>query len=130
MRVEVSPGTLWFGIFGAPAAWSLQLLASYPLAAHACYPATEPVPAPTVPGLRLWLALITIVTVGLAALALALVLRARRRLRRPGPDTEGPERAALDRMAFMTRAGLISSTVFLTVALFHGASLLVVGPCW
>ena len=48
----LTPAALWFGLFGAPVAWSLQLLASYALVAHGCYPDAEPMAMPVVPGLR------------------------------------------------------------------------------
>ncbi|HET7369681.1 MAG TPA: hypothetical protein VFK45_02440 [Gammaproteobacteria bacterium] len=37
---------LGYAVLGAPAAWSLQLLIQFPLAAHACYPNNVPLAQP------------------------------------------------------------------------------------
>jgi hypothetical protein len=37
----VGTGALWFGLFGGPAAWSVQVLTSYTLMAHACFPGLD-----------------------------------------------------------------------------------------
>jgi hypothetical protein len=39
-----------FAVVGAAAAWSVQLLVDYGLAAHRCYPADRPVTSASVPG--------------------------------------------------------------------------------
>ena len=49
-RGNVSNAALWFGIFAAPAAWSVQSLVNFGVAAHACYPGLYPLAAPNVGG--------------------------------------------------------------------------------
>ncbi len=51
-RGDASYAALWFGIFGAPAAWSVQSLADYALAAHTCYPGLYPRGTPDFGGLQ------------------------------------------------------------------------------
>lgn len=41
-RGQVSNAALWAGIFAAPAAWSVQTLVNYAVAAHSCYPGLYP----------------------------------------------------------------------------------------
>jgi len=38
----VGRGSLWFGLFGAPFFWSVQLIATYAVAAHTCFPQRVP----------------------------------------------------------------------------------------
>jgi hypothetical protein len=45
-RHQVSLTALWFGLFAAPAVWSLQLLLLYPVVAHACFPRDRPLSVP------------------------------------------------------------------------------------
>ena len=47
----VALGALWFGLFGAPVVWSLQLVLNYALVTHACFPASNPRATPTFDGL-------------------------------------------------------------------------------
>lgn len=42
---------LGFAVFGAPIAWSLQLIANYALSAHACFPINVPLTLPVWGGL-------------------------------------------------------------------------------
>jgi hypothetical protein len=46
---------LTFAVFGAPAAWFLQLWFGYALSAHACFPLDVPLVTPVWPGLWWWL---------------------------------------------------------------------------
>lgn len=68
-RDQVSNAALWFGIFAAPAAWSVQTLVNYSLAAHSCYPGLYPRGVPTF-GALWWTTLgtsVLAVAVGVAA---------------------------------------------------------------
>jgi hypothetical protein len=46
----VGLGALWFGLFGAAVAWSLQELVSFAVVSHSCYPDWRPRATPTVAG--------------------------------------------------------------------------------
>jgi uncharacterized membrane protein YeiB len=47
LRHRVSVWLLWFGLFGAPLAWSIQILVGYPFDAHGCFPKMRPLAAPS-----------------------------------------------------------------------------------
>jgi hypothetical protein len=49
-RHLVPLGALWFGLFGAAIAWSVQELVSVAVVSHSCYPDWRPRAAPTVGG--------------------------------------------------------------------------------
>ena len=49
-RHLVGLGALWFGLFGAAVAWSVQELVSVAVVSHSCYPDWHPRAAPTVGG--------------------------------------------------------------------------------
>ncbi len=128
-RPAVAPGALWFGLFGAPLVWSLQLLMSYALVAHACYPASEPMATPVVGGL--W----TLVLVaGLVALVVALAAggTAWRSWRTTRAEHPGDEDALLEvgegRTRFMALAGMLLSGVFLLGIILNAVPLFLVSP--
>jgi hypothetical protein len=64
------PATLYFGLLGAPVAWTAHFFASYLLVTLAC---TGRLPAP-----RLWLAVATVAAAAVAAAAGAVAVRAAR----------------------------------------------------
>lgn len=49
-RHLVGLGALWFGLFGAAVAWSVQELVSFAVVSHSCYPDWRPRAAPTIAG--------------------------------------------------------------------------------
>ena len=49
-RHLVGLGALWFGLFGAAVAWSVQELVSFAVVSHSCYPDWHPRATPTVGG--------------------------------------------------------------------------------
>ncbi|WP_414475423.1 hypothetical protein [Microvirga sp. M2] len=67
---SVSMGLVWAGLLAAPAAWSLQLLVSYGLASHACFP-RDYLYARVVPGWG-WI-MPALVAINIAALAVACI---------------------------------------------------------
>jgi hypothetical protein len=108
---------LWFGLAGAPAAWSLQLLASYPVAANACAGSGSA---------AMWL-LVLISALGIG-ISLAAVVASLRSLRITD-EAAGSGSVVRARIRFMARAGLVTSGTFAVAALLHAGSLLLVGPC-
>src|SRR5919107_1145218 len=70
-RGHVSLAALWFGLAGAPAAWSVLTLVNLPLASHGCFPRLYPLAAPVTGGLRGLAAV-----VGFAALAVCVAATA------------------------------------------------------
>jgi hypothetical protein len=126
----VAQTALWFGLFGAPVAWSLQLLASYALVAHGCYPDAEPMTMPVVPGLRT-----LVLGTGVAALALALLAggSAWRSWRATQHEHDDGHEALLEagegRTRFMALAGMMLSAVFVLGIVMNVVPLLLLRPC-
>jgi hypothetical protein len=121
---------LWFGIFGAPAAWALQLIADYSLVAHYCYPSDAPVHAPAFGALRgVGLAVSAIVIV-VVLLALATAFRSWRETRH-GHDAEHHQLAEVGegRARFMALAGILLSFVFLFAVLMNALPLITSSLC-
>lgn len=120
---------LWFGLFGAPAAWSIQLLVNYPLAAHSCYPRNVPLSAPTFGGL--WTALIAVNVLMLlatvAAGAAAAIIWRQARDRPSG--THAPLESDAGRVRFMGYAGMLVSGLFLLAVLMSALPLFIVPVC-
>ena len=126
----ITPAALWFGLFGAPVAWSLQLLASYALVAHGCYPDAEPMTMPVVPGLRT-----LVLGTGAAALAVAFLAggSAWRSWRATQQEHEGGHEGLLEageeRTRFMALAGLLLSAVFVLGIILNVVPQLMLRPC-
>jgi len=137
-RGHVALPALWFGIFGAPAAWSVQTLVNLSVASHACYPRLFPLTAPitSARGIVFAVSLFALVTC-LAALAVAT--RSWRRTRGEHHAATGRARehdrgtAALEtgegRTRFMALSGVLTSLLFLVASLVHTASVFLVRPC-
>ena len=122
--LPVRTGTLWFALLGGPAAWTIHLLASYPLVPLACSLQT------TTP--------LNLVTAGTALLALAAGLtgwRAWRRLRSDRTAEGGTNTAdddildARGRARFMAVAGSILAVFFTYVIVVEGLPPLLQDPC-
>lgn len=129
-RGAARAGALWFGLFGAPLAWSLQLMVAYALAAHSCFPARAPLSRPTLGALDgIELAL------GAAALAVAAAagvtaLRSWRATRGElGHETGAMLEVGEGRTHFMAFAGVMTSALFLLAVLLNGASVLLLPAC-
>ena len=126
----VTPSALWFGLFGAPVAWSLQLLASYALVAHGCYPDAEPMTIPVVPGLKT-----LVLGTGVAALVVALLAggSAWRSWRATPQEHGGGHEALLEagegRTRFMALAGMLLGAVFALGIVMNVVPLLLLRPC-
>ncbi len=130
--VRVSDRTLWFGLWGAPAAWSLQLLVDYVFAAYGCYPHQTPLVRPTLP-----VQIITTVAAGLALViavaAMTVSARSWGAARRSGAMPEDEERmgpAPLSRIRFMAVAGFTISTLFAFGVVLAAISPALVPSCW
>lgn len=138
-RNDVSQGLLWFGLLGAPAAWTVQTLVDLAVASHGCYPQLFPLQSPVLAGLRG-----IVITVSLAALIVCIVAgsaavrtwgRTRHEHQRGSGAGEqhGPAAALLEtgegRTRFLALSGLMTSVVFTIAVLAHMVSIFIVGPC-
>lgn len=106
--------TLWFGIFGAPVAWALELIAGYSLIAHSCYPRDVPLGTPTFDATRLTGFIICLVLILVGVAALVTAIRSWRATRH-GRDAEHHELLEVGegRARFMAFGGVLISTMFL-----------------
>ena len=121
---------LWFALFGGPAAWSVQLLVNYPLAAHSCYPGSVPLTTPTFGGL--WTALVAVnvlmLLTTLAAGTTAIVIWRRARDRTASSHDPVLEDAG-GRVRFMAYSGMLVSGLFLLAVLMSAFPLFIVPMC-
>jgi hypothetical protein len=113
---------LWFGLFGAVAAWSLQELLSYGLVAHACYPDWRPRSLPAVAGLWSITLVVSAVALAWAGTAALASWWARRKTAMSGPD-------ASDRLRFMANGGLLVSGMVLFAVVLNLVALFLVPMC-
>src|SRR5438309_836962 len=86
-RGRVSLVALWFGLFGGPAAWSVQTLVNLSLASHGCFPRWQPLATPALGGLR---GIAFAVSVGVLGVCVAAVVTSWRSWR--GTSLEHQER--------------------------------------
>jgi len=131
-RHRVSLGALWFGLFGAPAAWSVQMLADYSTNAHGCFTRLYPLSSPTMGAARmslvLWLVSAAAVVIGIAALVVALRSYLATRHEWRGEAHELLE-VGEGRTRFMALSGVMLSALFLLASLVHAASVLLLAEC-
>jgi hypothetical protein len=125
----VRPALLWFGLFGAAAAWSLQELASYAILAHGCFPAWRPLAALSSPAD--WSAALG-VSVAALLIGVTASLTAYCAWQRTGAGEES-HTTHLDvgegRERFMALSGIIVSLIMLANILMNAVVLLSVPAC-
>jgi hypothetical protein len=137
-RHRVTPFTLWFGLLGAPLAWSIQTLVNLPVSSHACFPRIEPLAVPGTGALRgiLFVVSVGAIVIGIAALATAVHgwrLTRNEHQSRGGKGSEHDRGTALaetgeGRTRFMAAAGLMTSVTFLLVSVAHTVVVFFVVP--
>ena len=129
-RGIVRTGVLWFGIFGAPAAWALQTIVDYALVSHFCFPGDMPRRASTFGALRATGIAVSVLVVVVTLLALAAAVRSWRATRH-GHDAEHHELLEVGegRARFMAFAGVLLSAVFLFAVLMNALPLITNAMC-
>ena len=129
-RGQVSVSRLWFGVFGAPVAWSVQTLVNYGLASYSCFPTLAPRAEPLYAGVWWILLIVGLVALGIEIGAVQVSLVSWRRTR---DERDGGRYHALDsgegRTRFMALAGIMSGVLILLVSLVQVAALFLVPPC-
>lgn len=131
-RHRVSLAALWFGLFGAPAAWSVQTLADYATNAHGCFPRLYPLALPTIGASRMSavLGVVSAVAVVIGAAALAVSLHSYQATRH---ESRGEAHELLEvgegRTRFMALSGVMLSALFLLASLVHAASVFLLAEC-
>jgi hypothetical protein len=138
-RERSSPAALWFGLLGAPAAWSVQTLVNLPVASHSCFPRIYPLATPAFGGTRGIVLLVSLAALATCSAAAVVAWRSWQRTREEQQEGSGRGRehqsgAALletgeGRTRFMALAGVMTSVVFFLVSAAHAATLLFVSPC-
>jgi hypothetical protein len=138
-RSHVALSALWFGLFGGPAAWSIQTLVNLPVASHGCFPRLEPLSLPIVGGLRGIAFAVSVLALIVCAAALATSARSWSQTRHEHQRATGsasehdPSQALAEtgegRTRFMALSGVLLSLTFLLMSLVHTAALFLVRPC-
>jgi hypothetical protein len=130
-RDRVSLRALWFGLAGAPAAWSLQLTIQYALAAHDCYPHRTPSARPLGHALGPVIGIATVLAVAIAVGAFGTALYAWRVTR--DEVTPWSHAALLEvgegRTRFMAYAGMLASLLFLFGIGLNAIASVLAGAC-
>jgi hypothetical protein len=121
--------TLWFGIFGAPVAWALELIAGYALIAHYCYPRNVPLRTPTFGGTQLTGLIICIVLVLVGVSALVTSIHSWRETRRPVGEQHELLEVGEGRTRFMAFGGILLSVMFLFALIMSALPLLTNSLC-
>jgi hypothetical protein len=121
---------LWFGIFGAPAAWVLQTIVDYSLVSHYCFPGQSPVRSPSFSGVRGTGLVVSSVVILVALVAMTSAFRSWRATRH-GHSAEHHELLEVGegRTRFMAFAGVLLSAVFLFAVLMNALPLITNSVC-
>lgn len=130
-RVGIS--ALWFGVFGAPLAWSLQEVASVAINSFGCVtPNGVTPPAGVQAGSGTWL-LLVILTVAMMVLSLAALFVAWRNWHAAHTHEEGEEEELLEvgegRTRFMSMAGILLGAVFSLLITMNLVSIFLTPQC-
>jgi len=129
-RHVVPKWRLWFGLFGGPAAWSLQEIADYALNAHSCFPRDVPLADPTFDPVRVVTAVVVVVALGVAAASLWVAYQAWRSTRNgAGRDDHHVLEVGEGRARFMAFSGVLLSSIFAFAVLMNGIPIATLPPC-
>jgi hypothetical protein len=123
-RSRMSVALLWLGLFGAPAAWVAQLLLSEPIAAYACYPYRNPLPAPIWTGLPVMLTTISAACFAVALLGGFAAWVSWQQFVKGHAAMTGE-----DRNRFLAKLSAVSSFIFIAAIIFNICAVLLVPPC-
>ena len=127
---QVGAAAMWFGILGAPVAWSLQQLMNAPLFAHGCFPKDVPIAEPIWPHAGSVALVVEVVAV---LVCIGAGLAAWRTWRRSRDAPKGREPHPIQpndgRVRYLAAVGLICSGLFLFSTLFTAALFFMVRPC-
>lgn len=128
-------GRTLVALFGAPAAWVMQVSLSEPIAAYACYPHQVPLSAPLWVELPLILAVISLVCLAAGLLSGYMAWTSWRQTGNGSmvvPEAANEHRSApVDggQTRFLTMLGMMSSSLFIVAILFTSCAVFLVPPC-
>jgi hypothetical protein len=128
----VGDGSLWFGLFGAPFFWSVQLIITYALAAHACYPRHAALLTFTSRPVRAAACSVIVAALGGCAAAMTISIRNCRALQagRRAPTGNGDGGAREGRTRFMAYSGVLLGTLFTGAVVLSAVAILLLPLCW
>ncbi len=129
-RHRVLRWALWFGLLGAPLAWSLQELVNVSLAGYACYPHDIPLAAPLWPqlsGISMWVEALAFAVCSSAGVV-AFACWRRSRDEKPG-DAHQLLGSGDGRTRFMAMAGIMTSVLFAVGTALAALNLAAIAPC-
>lgn len=118
-----------FAVFGAPAAWSLQLVINYALAAEACFPNDTPLTQPQPAWDRAALIGFNLAALAIAAVAALVAVGLWRRNRQSLGSNENPMEIARGRSHFLAVCGLLTGFGFIVAILFNTVAAVGVPQC-
>jgi hypothetical protein len=131
-RARVGLAILLFGLFGAPGAWFVQLVASYAVASRACFPHMLPYHNVPQAWSEIWYGLLAI---NIAALCAALICAftsykswTATQTEQAGTSTDLVE-IGEGRTRFIALSGVIVGIGFFAAILFDSVVLFTVPPC-
>ncbi|HUP06545.1 MAG TPA: hypothetical protein VMU47_05300 [Caldimonas sp.] len=129
-RDRVPGWLITVGLFGAPAAWSVQSLLDVGLSGYACYPKDEPLATPIWSGLSIALAGANVVALLVCVIAGVVAFVA---YRRSGAERPGSAHHLLEsgdgRTRFLALAGVLTSVLFVVAVAFETVQAIVGLPC-
>ncbi|MDB5396887.1 MAG: hypothetical protein JWM91_4393 [Rhodospirillales bacterium] len=132
-RDRVASSALLFAVVGAPAAWLIQLIVNYGLAAHDCFPHDQPLIGHPEGSDSIQLALVLLNILAIAVAATAGLL-ARRIWRKTREEHSGSAHHLLDtgegRTRFLAMWGQLAGIGFLIATIFDTVALYGVPRCF
>jgi hypothetical protein len=132
-RHRASSARLLFAVAGAGAAWLVQLIVDYGLAAHRCYPHDTPLTAAQAGGglTDPLLAIFNLIAIGLAAAAGLMSYRLWQQTREEHPGSAGHlVEAGEGRTRFLAMWGLLAGIGFLVAIVFDTVAVFTVPRCF
>ena len=124
MRLPRSTLLLWFGVLGAPAAWTAQFLIGFWLAQVGCDPGGNP-------GLSIdaWTVVATVVAALLAVLAELAAIRTFRETRGARGTGGSEEPPPKGRVHFLAIVGMAITPLFFFIIVMSGVGVVVLQNC-
>jgi hypothetical protein len=116
---------MWFGLFGAPFAWTVQLVVGYGLTEAGCGPASARWSTPV----DAWTIVITAAGATLAVLAEVAAILAFRRTRNVEGTGGSEEPPPKGRIHFLAVVGMTISPLFFAIIVMSGIGSLVLTNC-
>jgi hypothetical protein len=129
-RHLVGLGALWFGLFGAAVAWSVQELVSFAVVSHSCYPDWRPRGSPALDGTWSIALVVGVLMLALGAGAGVTAWRSSRRTAEAGGRGIHHQLEVGERRAhFMATSGLVVSGLVLFAIVLNLIALFVAPMC-